>query len=577
MRKRTNLLMLSATLVLGFVATTVIGCDPSEVSTYNVTIGTTNGATIQFLTSNTGVKENETVRFTITPPEKKVVGEVMLTNLVEVTLSDGVYSFVMPSHDVKIDVSLKEKEAADYINEMKGEMTVTGTFSSVLVSEDGSETPLDYPLKTMFGETSYHIEVGENGSEIDSTLYTNSEGQVLHYYITPDNQLDYEVIYVDDEQTTLASWDDYDNPFEVIDPSIASIDPNDPNTIILDKTSLDTVLFISNITYNYYISPSDGTSLLEEVKLTIENDKISKISFKTVLLQDIFSGKLYYKGDFTLDTSKDTEHEYPLPEPYETMSYHEPLIEAIEYLNTGTFYTTITMDLYDFGSYIQYTYSSPELFYGFDVDYQESYSIINKDGIAYEVLSDLDGNLYYLSDNPLGNYKDFMVDNLVAVQLMKYNEETKEYTAPESVAGYMAYGLNPMWPFDPTLQAATSLTITLDGNKISKLTADCGYCLYTIEYSYDKATIEPPSIDSIQEKTTLGMFLGIYKYLIDEVEVTIEVTEEGVTFNGEACEVIGLNRYGELEFIYNEINYSIADDGTLYNNATYESYNPIVE
>lgn len=28
MRKRSNLLMLSATLVLGFVATTVIGCDP---------------------------------------------------------------------------------------------------------------------------------------------------------------------------------------------------------------------------------------------------------------------------------------------------------------------------------------------------------------------------------------------------------------------------------------------------------------------------------------------------------------------------------------------------------------------
>ena len=73
MRKRINLLMLSATLVLGFVATTVIGCNPSEVSTYNVTIGTTNGATIEFLTSNTGVKENETVRFTITPPEKKLL------------------------------------------------------------------------------------------------------------------------------------------------------------------------------------------------------------------------------------------------------------------------------------------------------------------------------------------------------------------------------------------------------------------------------------------------------------------------------------------------------------------------
>lgn len=29
MRKRSNLLMLSATLVLGFVATIVIGCDPS--------------------------------------------------------------------------------------------------------------------------------------------------------------------------------------------------------------------------------------------------------------------------------------------------------------------------------------------------------------------------------------------------------------------------------------------------------------------------------------------------------------------------------------------------------------------
>ena len=114
----------------------------------------------------------------------------------------------------------------------------------------------------------------------------------------------------------------------------------------------------------------------------------------------------------SLDTSKDTEHEYPLPEPYETMSYHEPLIEAIEYLNTGTFYTTITMDYGDMGNYVQYTYSSPELFYGYDVDYQESYSIINKDGIAYEVLSDLDGNLYYLSDNPLGNYEDYMVDNL---------------------------------------------------------------------------------------------------------------------------------------------------------------------
>ena len=160
--------------------------------------------------------------------------------------------------------------------------------------------------------------------------------------------------------------------------------------------------------------------------------------------------------------------------------------------------------------------------------------------------------------------------------MIYYHEETKEYRAPESVAGYMAYGLNPMWFIDPTLQAATSLTITLDGNKITTLTADCGSCLYTIEYSYDKATIEPPSIDSIQEKTTLEMFLGTYKYLIGEIEVTIEVTEEGVTFNGEACEVLGLNRYGELEFIYNEINYSIADDGTLYNNATYESYNPIV-
>ena len=140
-----------------------------------------------------------------------------------------------PSETVKPTEAAKPTETAkpteppapktfdDMYDELKKPMTVTGSAKVTLVNKSGGEDSiLNNTIKVQFGETSFHIEQTGDSDSIISTVYTTKEGEdagkALHYFITAENTVDYQVITEgEDEDKKDVLFKEYDNPFQYVD------------------------------------------------------------------------------------------------------------------------------------------------------------------------------------------------------------------------------------------------------------------------------------------------------------------------------------------------------------------------
>ena len=143
------------------------------------------------------------------------------------------------SEAISSGVSSSEESSGSVINfaeayaKLNRAMLVNGTAKEVLVDSTTLEEKavVEGELSLILGNESYHIEItGDLG--LTSTLYKGEDDTVLHYYITSNNEVEYEVL--EDDEGNLFQWKDYDNPFRYISAESFTADEADPSVYRLD-------------------------------------------------------------------------------------------------------------------------------------------------------------------------------------------------------------------------------------------------------------------------------------------------------------------------------------------------------
>lgn len=183
----------------------------------------------------------------------------------------------------------------DMYDELKKPMTVTGSAKVTLVNKSGGEDSiLNNTIKVQFGETSFHIEQTGDSESIISTVYTTKEGEdagkALHYFITAENTVDYQVITEGkDEDKKDVLFKEYDNPFKYVDAGVFT-EADGTYYVDLDNADYkeDTIFMVNNLTYiNFSQFAGTYDQLFEEITLKTEGEQITGIHIISTAFTDV--------------------------------------------------------------------------------------------------------------------------------------------------------------------------------------------------------------------------------------------------------------------------------------------------
>lgn len=377
----------------------------------------------------------------------------------------------------------------DMYDELKKPMTVTGSAKVILVNKSGGENSvLNNTIKVQFGETSFHIEQTGDSESIISTVYTTKEGEdagkALHYFITAENTVDYQVITEGkDEDKKDVLFKEYDNPFKYVDAGVFT-EADGTYYVDLDNADYkeDTIFMVNNLTYiNFSQFAGTYDQLFEEITLKTEGKQITGIHIISTAFTDVL-GTTKFEWDLNFDYSTETDHSYPLPSPLETKDYHRTLKSALDKLISGEepYTSTYTVDYRDgMDPYTYQGYYNGSFVYVQDKDMPNKYftGYLTKDNKVYE-MTRINDKAYYKADSLKdtdGNdaaWKNFTPSYAIAVEWFNYDAETKTYTLNSSSysAGAFGYKMLSLGLIDPQIQASSSVSITLseDNSHVEK-------------------------------------------------------------------------------------------------------------
>ena len=514
-----------------------------------------------------------------------------------------------PSETVKPTEAAKPTETAkpteppapktfdDMYDELKKPMTVTGSAKVTLVNKSGGEDSiLNNTIKVQFGETSFHIEQTGDSDSIISTVYTTKEGEdagkALHYFITAENTVDYQVITEGkDEDKKDVLFKEYDNPFKYVD---AGVFTEADGTFYVDLDDAankeDTIFMVNNLTYiNFGQLSQTNDELFEEITLKTENEQITGIHIISKEFTDVL-GTTKFEWDLNFDYSIETDHSYPLPSPLETKDYHRTLKSALDKLISGEepYTATCTVDYKDGMDPMTYqSYYNGSFVYVQDKDMPNQYfnGYVNKDNKVYQ-LTRINNKVYYKADHLKDNagndaaWTEFTPSYAIAPEWFSYSAETKAYTLTSSSysAGAFGYKMLSLGLVDPQIAASSSVTITLseDNSHVEKMVFGDDVII-TATFTY--GAIEKPfgiDISALQPATVFTIFNGSYTAKIDDTTswtIVVSEADQTVKVNDILCTDVKANQYGEIEFTYNGANYSInARKNRLYDNTNGGSY-----
>ena len=481
-------------------------------------------------------------------------------------------------------IVVEEKTFIEKFNTLKTtRMTLTGKETISFYDTDGQVgNTAESTVTTKFGDKSYHILIDGDAEELKSTVFTEDKDKVLHCYIKPDNTIGKEEIK--DKNDVPYSWKDFQNPFLELDGNLFIEGENDLYNLDFSKEENKSIAveLVSSLTYHTFVNPADNASFIENVSLKCDKNAVTDVIINTTKITDTF-GTSSYTFELKIDTSLETIHDTPLPDPLPTKEYHKTLKNALSTTFNTLHKVVVSEDFQDGMEPFVYenTIVPNKGFNLLDKFSGDNFAFVQlKDGV-HEVI--FEGELVSYNPSVLTSKDGANVSSLnelvefltVAVEWIQFNDETKTYTLEGSTAGAFGYGLSPASIFDPQIYASTlmELKLTEDNSKLASATFSGGGCLITLTYTYDGVTF-PFNLETIEAHNPIKTFIGIYKFKINEIEHTIVVSPDGtLTFDNTKIDKTSFNKYGELEFVYEDISYSISlSKKKIYNNTTAEAY-----
>ncbi len=480
----------------------------------------------------------------------------------------------------------KPRTFDDMYDDLKKPMTVTGDAKVILIdSKNNTSITQNNTIKVLFGENSFHIEQTGESESIISTIYTNETGKALHYYITPTNTIDYEVITTRTGEEVL--FKEYDNPFKYVSSNIFMEKSESEYEVVLDDDNYkaDYNFLVNNLTYiNFESLAQTYSETFEDITLKIENQKIVGMHILSKAFTDAIS-TTQFEWDLNFDYSEETDHSYPLPTPLETKDYHNTLKTALNNLMDPNQPYTANYSVDYYGMTYQFeSYFDNSVIYADtedDTEFTDGTAFIQKEDGVHKVVKSGDDFAYEpaVYEDQSGKYTNLsqLYPSLaIAIEWFEYNEENGTYFLNSSSAGAFGFKILTLGFVDVQVATAESVVITLSEDKkhVEKMVFDDSMVVATFDYN-KKATL-PFKVEELQEKNPFKGFGGTYEAEISDTEtMTIIVDEENktITVNGTLATDCGANRYGELEFTYNGINYSIAKNkNRLYDNTNGGTY-----
>lgn len=476
----------------------------------------------------------------------------------------------------------------DMYDDLKKTMTVTDDAKVILIDTTDSTKSItqNNTIEVLFGEKSFHIDQKGESTSILSSVYTDDSGKALHYYITPTNTVDYEVIT--DKSGKEISFKEYDNPFKYVSSNIFMEMSESEYAVVLDDDNYkaDYNFMANNLTYiDFPTLAKTHDQTFEEITLKIEDEKIVGMHILSKPFTDALS-TTQFEWNLHFDYSEATDHNYPLPSPLETKDYHTTLKNALNNLmDPSKPYTANYSVNYGQGMIYNFvSYFDSDVVYANDAEddtFAYGTAFIQKEDGVRKVIKLGEDYLYepnVYSDNT-GEYKNLSQlypSLVVAVEWFEYNEQNGTYFLNSSSVGAFGYKILGLGLVDMQVYTAESVVITLSADKthVEKTVFDDSMVVAT--FDYEKKFTIPFDVATLKERNPFSGFGGTYEAKISDTEtLTIIVDEEKktVTVNGTLATDCAANSYGELEFTYNGINYSIGKyKNKLYDNTNNETY-----
>lgn len=343
---------------------------------------------------------------------------------------------------------------------------------------------------------------------------------------------------------------------------------------------------VNNLTYiNFSQFVGTYDQLFEEITLKTEGEQITGIHIVSTAFTDAL-GTTKFEWDLNFDYNSDKDHSYPLPSPLETKDYHRTLKSALDKLISGEEpYTATYTVAYGSKLYTFQSYYNGSFVYAQDKDHSDEFKGYIKKGDKAHELTRIDGKAYYKEDSAkddTGNdaaWTEFTPSYAIAPEWFSYDAETKAYTLTSSSysAGAFGYKMLSLSLVDYQIATSSSVTITLseDNSHVEKMVF--GDTPITATFTYG-AVDKPFGIDvsGLQSATIYTIFNGSYTAKIDDTTswtIVVSEADKTVKVNDTLCTDVKANQYGEIEFTYNGVNYSISGrKNRLYDNTNGGSY-----
>ncbi len=497
--------------------------------------------------------------------------------------SESSFSSSSTESSKAVPSSSKPKTFDEMYDELKHPMTVTGSAKVILIdTKNNDEITQNNTIKVLFGEKSFHIEQSGESESIVSSIYTDDTGKALHYYIDQTNTVQHEVIK--DKEGNDVLFKEYDNPFKYVESSIFTLSGD---KYIVDLTNKDIKddynYMVNNLTYINFPNLAEKVGdTFEDISLKIENEHIVGMHILSKAFTDTL-GTTKFEWDLSFDYSSTTNHDYAIPSKLETKEYHKTLKAALDKLINATepYLSTFSVD-YGYAIYNYQSYFDGTFVYVADKDYPDDYKIgyIKKDDGVHEITKAND-KFYYKEDaEEKIAWGDVTPSYAVAVEWFTYDESTGVYTFSNSSygAGAFGYKMTSLGLIDSQIAASSSVKITLSSDKshVEKMVFGDDTTI-TATFSYG---VECPFGFKGSELTPANIytsFEGTYTAKIDDsttFTIVVSATDKTVKINDTLCTDVKTNSYGELEFTYNGVSYSISKNKTkLYNNTDGGWYN----
>lgn len=463
---------------------------------------------------------------------------------------------------------VKDRSLDEMYEDLQGEIALSGDLLMRNYDSTGKEYSTDEGnMGVAFGTNSYYLT--SNFFDSDITLWRGEDGAAVTYDLDRDNKI-VENKFLDSSNQPI-SFDNYENPFLVNYKSYFSKDDQDKSYHISTESDINKSKIKQIMRRIANISLPD----VNLFKMTYKDGKFDQLQVTTPKIStDSGSYDLTITLNFDL-SSKDKD--IPVPTPLKHETYHDTLLAAFDYLESGKYSYTM--------KYVDNSGDAPATYYYYeavDKDFifqgslkstadqkatmEAGYILVNdkeNEGVdkgVHQLLIKKDGTYAYYSTvpqyngSPIKDIKRYTPYRSVAIESFTKKDDGT-YTMSTSQTGSLAYNITKYTNLDLSATSGIELTLNSD-NKVATMHFISATYEAELTYDYSDSAFNKLGFkkEDLQAVDGYSLYDGTYKFKFKDEDVILIVSgslkDPHITWNDKEVSFDGSPYFPTLNQIY---------------------------